>query len=280
MVDLKFAGLVTIGLLLAAIITAFIFSKKFREDVISSEGEASVFGMINVKGVIVVLLSAIFVGAFIYIIQMDNNNTEEIDTSAAINYLKKSSDVQYALNYNPNIHCLELMMNRTAIGKLDQNLSLNLNAEKANADNKTWQIKAGNLSLGMISLETEQGNRFWHQGQNPRFYEQNKPYQIQNMDFYFSIDSIYTRKIDTLQLPYFDVKFGEKTAGEIKWHAEKFTFNKTDNGKIDLKNDLRCLTDPAWSHDYYVGFGVGLPGGEKQTHVEMLNTFVVKVRLK
>lgn len=63
-------GLIVIGIILLAVMGAFIFSDKFRKDVIASEGEASVFGLLNVKGVIIVLLTAVFCGAFIYIISL------------------------------------------------------------------------------------------------------------------------------------------------------------------------------------------------------------------
>lgn len=278
MADLKFLGLATIGILLSAIIVAFIFSKKFREDVIASPGEASVFGMINVKGVIVVLLSAIFVGAFVYIIQMDNNKMKALDTPTAINHLKTSAD-NYSINYNPSSSCLELIVNGTSIGELTHDLKLNLNARKGKGI-EDWNIGVGEMTLGLINLKAEQGYRSWHPGQNPLVYEQHQPYQIQNMNFFFRIDSIYSRKIDTLPIPFFHVRFGERADGEITWHQDRFTFNKTDNGKIDLNNGLTFLSDPMWRNDYYVGFGAGFPGGSQVAHVEMVNVFAVKIGLR
>ena len=73
---LYYIGLSVIGLILLIIIVAFVFSEKFRKDVIASQGEASILGMFNVKGVIIILLTAIFVGAFIYIINISPSNSK------------------------------------------------------------------------------------------------------------------------------------------------------------------------------------------------------------
>lgn len=54
------------ALLLIGLITGLIVSSKFRNDVLGGDGEASVLGMISVKGVAIVLLCAIFVGGMIY----------------------------------------------------------------------------------------------------------------------------------------------------------------------------------------------------------------------
>lgn len=54
------------ALLLIGLIAGLIGSSKFRNDVLGGEGEASVLGLISVKGVAIVLLCAIFVGGMIY----------------------------------------------------------------------------------------------------------------------------------------------------------------------------------------------------------------------
>ncbi len=62
-------GLVIIGAVLLLTMGGFVFSEKFRKDVTASEGEASFFGMLSVKGVIIVLLIGIFVAAMVLIIK-------------------------------------------------------------------------------------------------------------------------------------------------------------------------------------------------------------------
>lgn len=52
--------------LLVALIVALIFSKQFRDAMLGGEGEASVLGVLTVKGVAIVLLCALFVGGLIY----------------------------------------------------------------------------------------------------------------------------------------------------------------------------------------------------------------------
>ena len=64
------------GLLLLALIGALIFSQTFRNDVLAGEGEASVLGVLSVKGVAIVLLCGLFLGGLLYPLRFvpDNNN--------------------------------------------------------------------------------------------------------------------------------------------------------------------------------------------------------------
>lgn len=54
------------GFLLICLVMALIFSSRFRDDVLGGEGEATVAGVLSVKGVAIVLLCALFLGGFIY----------------------------------------------------------------------------------------------------------------------------------------------------------------------------------------------------------------------
>lgn len=58
------------GGLLVALVLALIFSTKFRDDVLGGEGEASVAGILTVKGVAIVLLCGLFLGGMIYPLSM------------------------------------------------------------------------------------------------------------------------------------------------------------------------------------------------------------------
>ena len=46
--------------------SALIFSRSFRSDVLGGEGEATVFGILSVKGVSIVLLCGLFLGGLLY----------------------------------------------------------------------------------------------------------------------------------------------------------------------------------------------------------------------
>jgi len=53
-------------LLLVAITLALIFSEKFRKDVIGGDNDAKILGLISVKGAVIIVLSALFLGGAIY----------------------------------------------------------------------------------------------------------------------------------------------------------------------------------------------------------------------
>ncbi|MDH6312475.1 uncharacterized protein (UPF0333 family) [Parabacteroides sp. PFB2-10] len=76
-------ALVIIGALLIIIIAAFVFSSSFRKDVIASEGEASILGLFNVKGVLIILLAAIFCGALIYVFEKGSDKEKALQENMA-----------------------------------------------------------------------------------------------------------------------------------------------------------------------------------------------------
>lgn len=57
------------SLILLALAAALIFSNNFRDDLLGGEGEASVLGLMSVKGVAIVLIFALFLGTEVYILQ-------------------------------------------------------------------------------------------------------------------------------------------------------------------------------------------------------------------
>ncbi len=89
--DLQTIGLIIIGTILLGITGAFILSPAFRRDVIASEGEASILGLFNVKGVVIILLIAIFAGSFIYIIRGERSElavpVNPVDSTHKVSYL-------------------------------------------------------------------------------------------------------------------------------------------------------------------------------------------------
>lgn len=60
---------VFLALALAALVAALIFRRDFRDAVLGGPGEASVLGLISVKGVAIVLLCGILVGGILFILE-------------------------------------------------------------------------------------------------------------------------------------------------------------------------------------------------------------------
>jgi len=81
------------ALLLIGLIAGLIVSSKFRNDVLGGEGEASVLGIISVKGVAIVLLCAIFVGGMVY--PMSASPSVQPDATAALT--KERDELRSAL---------------------------------------------------------------------------------------------------------------------------------------------------------------------------------------
>lgn len=222
----KTLGLIIIGIILLAIILAFIFSANFRKDVIASEGEAKVLGLINVKGVIIVLLTAIFAGAFVYILQLDlkpDSSTPNTIISPAV--------------ATPNSR-LSASVNKTDLAK--------------------WQIKKDAFDLGYVNLKSNQAVLFYD-NEAVQEYQIKKEYKIGNLAFNFIIDSIYrTETKQGTQYNYL-IRFGEGDNGNISWQTTATTFVKTENGKLNPKKPLAKIQDNKWESVYYLDFGIGEP---------------------
>lgn len=59
---------------LCILVIALVFNAAFREDVLGGEGEASILGIITVKGVVIVLLCALFLAGLVYPITKNNDS--------------------------------------------------------------------------------------------------------------------------------------------------------------------------------------------------------------
>lgn len=89
----------TCSILLVALVTALIFSSSFRNDVLGSEGEARILGIISVKGVSIVVLSALFLGGLIYPLtktQESNKCAVEVRTIKSLVQAKFMYEVEEA----------------------------------------------------------------------------------------------------------------------------------------------------------------------------------------
>jgi len=60
------------ALLLIALVSALILNQSFRNDILGGEGEASVLGILSVKGVAIVLLCGLFLGGLLYPLKFIN----------------------------------------------------------------------------------------------------------------------------------------------------------------------------------------------------------------
>lgn len=95
------------GLLLVLLVSALIINKSFRSDVLGGEGEATVLGLLSIKGVVIVVLCGLFLGGFIYPLKyctklginkveeqiragLESKSTESAFASSLINIIEKS----------------------------------------------------------------------------------------------------------------------------------------------------------------------------------------------
>jgi hypothetical protein len=63
------------SIILISLIGALIFKENFRKDILISEGEATIFGILNVKGAAIIALAGLFLGAIIW---STNNSTKKL----------------------------------------------------------------------------------------------------------------------------------------------------------------------------------------------------------
>ncbi len=251
-------GLVVIGTILVAIMLAFIFSPQFRKDVIASEGEAALFGMINVKGVIIVLLTAIFGGIFAYIIKLDAEATSPI-TKHTKYFLNKNGLSTYTITNQDGVFVGEAEIPIDSTAAIPINTMKALQATRNTSDWDNWDIESDGTKLGYVSMKVNQEQLIYNQGQNKTFFK-NKAYQIGDLDFYFKIDSIYRSYASNKTNYNYAISFGEGKGGNaIKWLKAKDPYMKTANGRIYVNRGLERFQQANWKHNYYVGLGLGQP---------------------
>lgn len=257
--DLKTLGIIIIGVVLLAIVLAFVFNSKFRKDVIAAEGEAAVLGLINVKGVVIVLLTAIFGGIFAYIIQLDSKEViagggVDASVESAIEILTNSNKDHLTITYTAD--SVQVKINGQMIGAVPSTPT-RLNTEKRNTNEPVWDVLDGtNRKLGYITLDNNygflstKGDTNLH---NKLIIGQN--YQLNNSSLVFRIDSA-----QNIRGYKYWMSFGEGDMdyeNEIVWKKENFQFYKTPNGVICSADQYKCLYDANWSKFYFVGIGLG-----------------------
>lgn len=164
------------ALSLIGLVTGLIVSSKFRNDVLGGEGEASVLGLISVKGVAIVLLCSLFVGGMIY--PMSASPTiQPNDSSDLINErdsLESDLNVKNSENEKLNREFQKLQLEnqkvedeKEKLKKLVDELGVKiaaLDAKNAEKDDEINKLRDDGVNsdkfLRDVQLLEEQRNRF------------------------------------------------------------------------------------------------------------------------
>lgn len=126
------------ALALIGLIAGLIVSSTFRNDVLGGEGEASVLGLISVKGVAIVLLCALFVGGMIY----PMSATPSIQPANTADIAKERDQLKSVLEER-----------NSAYGELNREYQeLQLKNQKAEDTNQDLQKRVGELQQKVGSL--------------------------------------------------------------------------------------------------------------------------------
>lgn len=281
--DLTFLGVIIIGIVLLAIVSAFIFSKSFRQDVIHGQGKAKIGDVVTVEGVIIVVIMAVMIGALLYLV---NNRpismgTDQITLASAINKLKNDKTIRYRIFEENGRHFVKAKDRTLGEIQTDTNHKLKVSKDIRNA--QRWLTGADSTKLGYITLEMNQHMRLW-KANNGIFYRLNQPYRVGKTELWFKIDSIYNTHVSGKTFYHYQLSFGKgESEKRIVWPVQE-KFDKTTNGEIDETANQRFLTQPEWESNYYIAIGIGQPAYDSITNsfpgVEKLNMFVLEGRVE
>ncbi len=147
---------------------------------------------------------------------------------------------------------------------------------------ETYYVKNGNNKLGYINCSLEQGQIIDDSIRTKRFnnlYYVKKENKVSNLkNFWFIIDSISPFKAGPRY--EFFIRFGEGPASKINWQEKQMTFYKTNNGEINMDENLEFITDEKWQYSYYIGLGVGQPLGDFPFEsVDFLNLIAFRLKI-
>lgn len=278
-------GLVTVSALLVAIIVAFIISPKFRKDVIAGEGEAAVLGIINVKGVIIVLLSALLIGSLLFILRLDAGGNPDLVYDG--NESKRVSGELANCSLNVDRDTIFVSVNGTRIGVLDKSNLASLKVSKDRDVEFKWNAQIfDKIKLGEISLAHD--TEFIQNTEGDvvsRPFTVKTPYKVSDLDLYFMIDSVQYYLNNEKQGYNYWIQFGEGTNKKnIKWLDEPVSYEKTKNASILPQRSFRCIQHRTWDHMYYIAMGLGQPmsdtsGTLSYKEVQMINLNALEISL-
>jgi hypothetical protein len=126
------------ALALIGLVAGLIVSSKFRNDVLGGEGEASVLGLISVKGVAIVLLCALFVGGMIY----PMSATPSIQPATTADIAKERDELKSVLEER-----------NSAYGELNREYQeLQLENQKAEDKKQELEKRVGELQTKIAAL--------------------------------------------------------------------------------------------------------------------------------
>ncbi|MDX1636542.1 MAG: hypothetical protein R3281_01145 [Balneolaceae bacterium] len=111
------------AVLLAVIISAMIINDKFRADILAGEGEAKIFGLISVRGVVLVLLFALLLGTIVYSAdKQTTNRSVSPDILPVLTQAQNASLGQAEQKYNEAKNSLSAFMHKEWIPQLSTNV--------------------------------------------------------------------------------------------------------------------------------------------------------------
>lgn len=300
--DLRTIGVILIGVVLLVIVLAFVFSSKFRKDVIASEGEAAILGLINVKGVIIVLLTAIFGGILVYLIQLEtdvqiNGQEPERNLAMAVDILQSTDDDHYTLEYRDSLIIILLGNKEIGSAPLKQD---RFATRRRNADDDYWDVYSGaDKRLGFFELSKNIGflkfnavkadpnqNSVDHSSQyggddGDRSMMFGVGYQLSNSSLVFRVDSV-----QVFGGSKYWFSFGEGSTDRersIKWSEYSYKFEYSSGARIVEERQFKFLSDPSWKKLYFVGIGIGNPshsGDHIFNRVDLVNVVVMEAVFK
>ncbi|MFT5823932.1 MAG: hypothetical protein ACI8ZM_005198 [Crocinitomix sp.] len=303
---LKAFGVLLIGIILLAIVIAFIFSAKFRKDVIAGEGEAAVLGLINVKGVIIVLLTGIFGGIFVYLIVTDTSPVvnQNFTVQNAITKIKTDQTENSELSLIKTGDNVEVRVGETTLGTAQiAQEKLTLAVTKRRTKLPVWDILKNDNAVQGLRIGTTFSYRIFganatnildsinhggvtHHGHSGKSLNFSEAYRAGNSStLFFRIDGV-----DQSGVSKYTINFAEynEQRDSLVWKVfpdnglEKNLFYKTGSGKIHESEQFKLLQWKDWDKIYFVAVGIGNPGnhGGKMDHVDLANIMVFDIQLE
>jgi hypothetical protein len=95
---------VLFALLLSGLLVAFIFRRDFRDAVLGGHGEATFLGLLSVKGVAIVLLCGLFIGAILFAIRLSPSPTGlKADTASG------PIDMRLYVSFSPEVNARNIV---------------------------------------------------------------------------------------------------------------------------------------------------------------------------
>jgi len=281
--NLTLLGVIIIGIVLLAIVSAFIFSKSFRQDVIHGQGKAKIGDVVTVEGVIIVVIIVVMVGALIYLVNNGSasQSSHQITLASAIDKLKNDKTIHFKIFEENGRHFVKAT--DRILGEIQTDTNQKLKVCKDIRHAQRWLTGSDSTKLGYITLEMDQHMRLW-KANNGIFYRLNQPYRVGKTELWFKIDSIYNTHFSGKTFYHYQLSFGTgESENRITWPVQE-KFDKTANGAIDKTTNQRFITRPEWENNYHITVGIGQPAYDSITHsfpgVEKLNMLVLEGRVE